>query len=99
MLLNEAERKGGEVRRRLEQYFREGGQWGSVKPPIESEVEVEGKRVKVRVEEVEAWREEGKTKEHLVVRVKARVFEEGGEVALEKEARFSKPAAARLTAT
>jgi hypothetical protein len=89
-LLKEAEAKGEEVRRRLEQYFREGEQWGAIKPPIEKEVEVEGRRLKIRVEEVEAWREEGKTREHLVVRVKARVFEEGREVALEKEARFSK---------
>jgi hypothetical protein len=90
MLLREAERKGEEVRRRLEQYFREGEKWGTVKPPIEKEVEVEGRRVEVRVEAVEAWREKGKTKEHLVVRVKAKVFEGNSEIAVEKEARFFK---------
>jgi hypothetical protein len=74
MLLREAEARGKEVRRRLEQYFREGEQWGSVKPPIEKEVEVEGKKVRVRVEAVEAGVKQGKTREHLVVRVKARVF-------------------------
>ncbi|MGB9705429.1 MAG: PaRep2b protein, partial [Pyrobaculum sp.] len=57
MLLKEAEAKGREVRQRLMQYFREGEMWGSVKPPIEKEVEVEGRRLKVRVEEVEAWTE------------------------------------------
>jgi hypothetical protein len=90
MLLKEAEAKGGEVRRRLEQYFREGEQWGSVRPPIEKEVEVEGKRVKVRVEEVEAWREKSEKKEHLVVKVRAKVVEGEREVAVEKEARFFK---------
>jgi hypothetical protein len=33
--LKEAESKGEEVRDRLKRYFREGEQWGSVKPPIE----------------------------------------------------------------
>ncbi len=56
MLLKEAERKGVEARRRLMQYFREGEMWGSAKPPIEEEVEVEGRRLKVRIEGVEAWR-------------------------------------------
>ncbi|AET33771.1 hypothetical protein P186_2385 [Pyrobaculum ferrireducens] len=32
--LKEAESKGEEVRDRLKRYFREGEQWGSVKPPI-----------------------------------------------------------------
>jgi hypothetical protein len=90
MLLREAEAKGVEVRQRLEQYFREGEMWGSVKPPIEKEVEVEGRRVKVRVEAVEAWRERRETKEHLVVRVRARVVEKGREAAVEKVARFFK---------
>jgi hypothetical protein len=90
MLLKEAEAREKEVRRRLEQYFREGEMWGSVKPPIEKEVEVEGRRLKVHVEEVEAWREKGKKKEQLVVRVRARVAEEGREVTIEKEARFFK---------
>ncbi|MGB9705462.1 MAG: hypothetical protein ACPL3C_08430, partial [Pyrobaculum sp.] len=90
MLLREAERKGGEARQRLEQYFREGEQWGSVKPPVEKEIEVEGKRVKVRVEEVEAWREKSEKKEHLVVKIRAKVFEENREFAVEKEARFYK---------
>ncbi|AET32685.1 hypothetical protein [Pyrobaculum ferrireducens] len=90
MLLKEAEAKGVEVRRRLEEYFREGEQWGSVELPIEKEVEVEGRRVKVRVEEVEAWREKGEKKEHLVVRIRAKVVEGNSEVAVEKEARFFK---------
>jgi hypothetical protein len=90
MLLKEAERKGEEVRRRLEQYFREGERWGTIKPPIEKEVEVEGRRLKVRVEEVEAWREKSERKEHLVVKIRAKVEEDGREVAVEKEARFFK---------
>jgi hypothetical protein len=90
MLLKEAEAKGKEVRQRLEEYFREGEQWGSVKPPIEKEVEVEGRRVKVRVEEVEAWREKSEKKEHLVVKIRAKVIEENREIAVEKEARFFK---------
>ncbi|MGC9130198.1 MAG: PaRep2b protein [Pyrobaculum sp.] len=90
MLLKEAERKGEKVRRRLEQYFREGEMWGSVKPPIEKEVEVEGRWLKVRIEEVEAAIERGKTRGHLVVRVKAKVFDGNSEVAVEKEARFFK---------
>jgi hypothetical protein len=90
MLLKEAERKGGEVRWRLEEYFREGEQWGSVKPPVEREVEVEGRRMRIRVEEVEAWREKSEKKEHLVVKVRAVVAEEGREVTVEKEARFYK---------
>ncbi|MCU7787978.1 PaRep2b protein [Pyrobaculum sp. 3827-6] len=90
MLLREAERKGGEVRQRLEQYLREGEQWGSVKPPIEREVEVEGRRLRVRIEEVEAWREQRETREHLVVKIKAKVVEGNSEVAVEKEARFYK---------
>jgi hypothetical protein len=90
MLLKEAEAKGEKVRQRLEQYFREGEQWGSVKPPFEKEVEVEGRRVKVRVEEVEVWREKSEKKEHLVVKVRAMVVEENSEVAVEKEARFYK---------
>jgi hypothetical protein len=89
-LLKEAEVKGRDVRERLEQYFREGEQWGSVKPPIEKEVEVEGRRVKVRVEEVEAWREKSERKEHLVVKIRATVVEEGRGAAVEKEARFFK---------
>ncbi len=79
-----------EVRDRLMQYFREGEMWGSVKPPIEKEVEVEGKKVRVRVEEVEAWREQRETREHLVVKVRAKVFEGEREVAVKKEARFFK---------
>ncbi|MGC9119783.1 MAG: PaRep2b protein, partial [Thermoproteus sp.] len=90
MLLKEAEAKGVEVRQRLMQYFREGEQWGSVKPPIEKEVEVEGRRVKVRVEAVEAGVERSGTKEHLVVRVRAVVAEEDREIVVEKEARFFK---------
>jgi hypothetical protein len=90
MLLKEAEAKGEGVRQRLEQYFREGEQWGSVKLPIEKEVEIEGRRVKVRIEEVEAWREQGGTREHLVVKIKAKVVEEGREAAVEKEAKFFK---------
>jgi hypothetical protein len=91
MLLREAEARGVEVRQRLEEYFREGEQWGSVKPPIEKEVEVEGRRLKVRVEEVEAWKERSeKKKEHLVVRVRAVVAEDGREVTMEKEARLYK---------
>ncbi|AET32884.1 PaRep2b protein [Pyrobaculum ferrireducens] len=90
MLLKEAERRGEEVRRRLEEYFREGEQWGTVKPPIEKEVEVEGRRVRVRVEEVEAGVKQGKTREHLVVKIRAKVFEGDSEVTLEKEARFYK---------
>jgi len=58
--------------------------------PIEKEVEVEGWRVRVRVEEVEAGVESGKTKEHLVVKIRARVEEGEREVTLEKEARFYK---------
>ncbi|MCU7787858.1 PaRep2b protein [Pyrobaculum sp. 3827-6] len=88
MLLKEA--RGEVVRQRLMQYFREGEMWGSVKPPIEREIEVEGRRVRVRVEAVEAWREQGKTKEHLVVKIKAKVIEGKHEVAVEKEAKFYK---------
>ncbi|AET31957.1 hypothetical protein P186_0505 [Pyrobaculum ferrireducens] len=90
MLLKEAEAKGEEVRRRLEQYFREGEMWGSVKPPVEKEVEVEGRRMKVRVEEVKAWTEKSEKTEHLVVKIKAKVEEDGREAAMEKEARFFK---------
>jgi hypothetical protein len=90
MLLKEAEAKGVEVRQRLEQYFREGEQWGTVKPPIEKEVEVEGKKVRVRVEGVEAWREKSEKKEHLVVKIMAKVVEGNGEVAVEKEVKFFK---------
>ncbi|WP_308215138.1 hypothetical protein [Pyrobaculum sp. 3827-6] len=90
MLLREAEARGVEVRRRLEQYFREGEQWGSVKPPIEKEVEVEGKKVRVRVEAVEAGVKQGKTREHLVVEIRAKVVEENHEFAVEKEAKFFK---------
>jgi hypothetical protein len=90
MLLREAEAKGVEVRRRLEQYFREGEMWGTAKPPIEKEVEVDGRRMKVRVEEVEAWTEKSKKTEHLVVRIKAKVIEENSEAAVEKEAKFFK---------
>ncbi|AET31881.1 PaRep2b protein [Pyrobaculum ferrireducens] len=90
MLLKEAEARGREVRRRLEEYFREGEQWGTVKPPIEKEVEVEGRRVKVRIEEVEAGVKQGKTREHLVVRVKAKVFDGNSEAAVEKDAKFYK---------
>ncbi|MCU7787834.1 PaRep2b protein [Pyrobaculum sp. 3827-6] len=88
MLLKEA--RGEVVRQRLMQYFREGEQWGSVKPPIEKEVEVEGRRVRVRVEEVEAWKEKSKTREHLVVKIRAKVIEGNSEAAVEKEARFFK---------
>jgi hypothetical protein len=70
--------------------FREGEMWGSVKPPIEREVEVEGRRLKVRVEEGEARREQGGTREHLVVEIRAEVVEEGREVIVEKEAKFFK---------
>ncbi|AET31784.1 PaRep2b-like protein [Pyrobaculum ferrireducens] len=90
MLLKEAEAKGVEVRERLEEYFREGEMWGSVKPPIEKEVDVDGKRLKVRVEEVEAGVERGETKELLVIKIKAKVIEGNSEVAVEKEARFYK---------
>jgi hypothetical protein len=90
MLLKEAEAKGEGVRQRLEEYYREGEMWGSVRPPIEKEVELDGRRVRVRVEAVEAWREQGKTKEHLVVKVRARVEEERRETTVEKEARFFK---------
>jgi hypothetical protein len=44
----------------------------------------------VKVEEVEAWREQSETREHLVVKVRAKVKEEGWEVAVEKEAKFYK---------
>ncbi|MGC9051640.1 PaRep2b protein, partial [Pyrobaculum sp.] len=90
MLLKEAEAKGEEVRQRLEQYFREGEQWGTVKPPVEKEVEVEGKRMKVRVVEVKAWTEKSEKTEHLVVKIKARVEEDGREMIVEKDARFFK---------
>jgi hypothetical protein len=90
MLLKEAEAKGEEARRRLDQYFSEGEQWGSVKPPIEKEVDVDGRRMRVRVEEVEAWREKSKKAEHLVVKIRAKVFDGNSEVAVEKEARFFK---------
>jgi len=89
-LLKEAERRGEEVCQRLEQYFREGEQWGTAKPPFEKEVEVEGMRVKVRVEEVEAGVERVGTKEHLVVKTRAKVVKGEREVAVEKEARFFK---------
>ena len=46
--------------------------------------------MKVRVEEVEAWREKSEKKEHLVVKVRAKVIEGSSEVTLEKEARFYK---------
>ncbi|AET33770.1 hypothetical protein [Pyrobaculum ferrireducens] len=49
---------------------------------------MEGKRVKV--EEVEAWREQSETREHLVVRVKAKVFDGNSEAAVEKDAKFYK---------
>ncbi|MGB9705544.1 MAG: hypothetical protein ACPL3C_08850, partial [Pyrobaculum sp.] len=52
--------------------------------------DVDGRRMRVRVEEVEAWREKSKKAEHLVVRIKAKVFEGNSEVAVEKEARFFK---------
>ncbi|MGC8584486.1 MAG: PaRep2b protein, partial [Thermoproteus sp.] len=90
MLLKEAERKGVEARRRLEQYFREGEMWGSAKPPFEKEVEVEGRRIRVRIEEVEAWKERRERKEHLVVKIRAVVEEDGRGVAVKKEARFYK---------
>jgi hypothetical protein len=96
MLLREAERKGEEVRRRLEEYFREGEQWGTVKTPIEKEVEVEGRRMKVLIEEVEAWREKSKKTEHLVVKIKAKVFEGEHEAAVEKEAKFYKESGGRV---
>ncbi|MGC9131971.1 MAG: hypothetical protein ACP5H5_10390, partial [Pyrobaculum sp.] len=64
MLLKEAERRG--VRRRLEQYFREGEQRSAVKPPFEKEVNVDGRRPRVRIEEVKAWGEKSEKKEHLV---------------------------------
>ncbi|MCU7788087.1 hypothetical protein ODS41_09215 [Pyrobaculum sp. 3827-6] len=50
--------------------------------------------VHIRVEGVEAWKERSERKEHLVVRVRAMVVEEGREVAVDKEASFSKPEAA-----
>jgi hypothetical protein len=90
MLLKEAEAKGVGVRRRLEQHFREGEQWGSVKPPFESEVEVEGRRLKVRVEAVEASVERVERKEHLLVKIRAKIIEGGREAAVEKEAKFFK---------
>ncbi|WP_148683120.1 PaRep2b protein [Pyrobaculum ferrireducens] len=90
MLLKEAEVKGEEVRRQLERRFSEWEQWGSVKPPFEKEVEVDGRRMGVRVEEVEAWREKGEKKEHLVVKIKAVVAEDGRGAAVEKKARFFK---------
>jgi hypothetical protein len=95
-LLKEAEARGVEVRRRLEQYFREGEQWGTTKPPIEREVEVEGRRLKVRIEEVEAGVERGETKELLVVKVRAKVFEEGREISLEKEVKFYKESGGKI---
>ncbi|MGC9171159.1 MAG: PaRep2b protein, partial [Thermoproteus sp.] len=61
-----------------------------VRPPFEKEVEVEGRRLRIRVEEVEASKEKGERKEHLVVRVRAVVEEDGRGVAVEKEARFLK---------
>jgi hypothetical protein len=90
MLLKEAEVKGEEVRRQLERRFSEWEQWGSVKPPFEKEVEVDGRGVKVRVEEVEAWTEKSEKKEHMVVKIRARVVKENSEVTVEKEARFYK---------
>jgi len=89
-LLKEAEAKGVEVRRRLEQYFREGEQWGTVKTPFERVVDIDGRRMKVRVEEVEAWREKSEKTEHLVVKIRAKVVEGNSEVAVEKEAKFFK---------
>jgi hypothetical protein len=89
-LLKRAEARGEEVRRLLERRFREGERYGSVKLPVEREVEVEGRRVKVRVEEVEARREVGKVKEHFVVRVRAEVDGGGRRIAVEKELKFYK---------
>jgi hypothetical protein len=90
-LLKEAERRGEDVYRRLKKIFEEGERWGTVHPPIEKEVEVEGRRLKIRVEEVEAWKEKSETKERLVVKIRAKVEEEeGGEAAVEKEAKFYK---------
>ncbi|AEA13341.1 hypothetical protein TUZN_1881 [Thermoproteus uzoniensis 768-20] len=90
MLLKEAEVRGKEARERLEQYFREGEMWGSVKPPIEKEVEVGGRRLKVRIEEVEAGVERGGTKEHFVVRARAKASDAEKEAAVKKEVRFYK---------
>jgi hypothetical protein len=72
------------------QYFREGEMWGSVKPPIEREVEVEGRKLKVHVEEVEAWRERKERKEHLVVKIRAVVTDGGREIPVKKGAKFFK---------
>jgi hypothetical protein len=71
-LLKEAGAKSEGVRRLLERRFREGEQWGSVKPPFEREVEVEGRRLRVRVEEVGAVLKRGR-REWLVVEVRAEV--------------------------
>ncbi|MCU7788600.1 PaRep2b protein [Pyrobaculum sp. 3827-6] len=90
MLLKEAEVKGVKVREQLERRFSEGEEWGRVKPPVEREVEVEGRKLKVLIEEVEAGVEHGETREHLVVKIRAKVFEEDSEVAVDKEAKFYK---------
>ncbi|MGB9705624.1 MAG: PaRep2b protein, partial [Pyrobaculum sp.] len=96
MLLKEAERKGEEVRKQLEQRFNEWEQWGRVKPPIEREVEVEGKKVRVGIEEVEAWREKSEKKEHLVVKVRAEVADAEKEITVEKEVEFFKRSGGRV---
>ncbi|MGB9704519.1 MAG: hypothetical protein ACPL3C_03640, partial [Pyrobaculum sp.] len=90
MLLKEAEVKGIKMREQLEQRFGEGEEWGRVRPPIEKEVEVGGKGLKVLIEEVEAGVERGRAKELLVVKIRAKVVEGNSEVAVEKEAKFYK---------
>ena len=85
------------MRRRLEQYVRGGEQRSAVKPPFEKEVNVDGRRLKVRIEEVEAWKEQKERKERLVVRMKAKVIEEEGrETIVEKEAKFYKTSHGRV---
>ncbi|MGC8994447.1 MAG: PaRep2b protein, partial [Pyrobaculum sp.] len=61
---------------------------GTIKPPVEREVE--GRRLRVHVEAVEAGVERGGTKEHLVVKMRARVLEGWREAVVEKWAKFYK---------
>ncbi|MCU7786658.1 hypothetical protein ODS41_01770 [Pyrobaculum sp. 3827-6] len=90
MLLKEVEVKGEKVRRRLERHFSEWEKWGRVKQPFEKEVDVDGRLLKVRIEEVEAGVKQSKTREHLVVKVRVKVEEDGRKTIVEKEARFFK---------
>jgi hypothetical protein len=57
-------------------------------PPVEREVE--GRRLRVRVEAVEAGVERVGTKEHLVVKMRTRVLEGWREAVVEKWAKFYK---------